>query len=208
MTTLRVIAGEKGGRRIVAPEGWRTRPTSERVREAAFSMLESALGERRGGLSGAVVWDLFAGSGALGIEALSRGAGEATFVDQSRSAVSAVQENLAKLGYPPERGHVYCAEVLRWVHGLDDEPGGEGRSRRGPEARTPPDLVLADPPYSWHSWPVLLRALSALGPLVLMETSDEPTLPEGWRVQRARRYGGTLVTLTVPGASPAQAGGL
>ncbi len=68
MTTLRVIAGEKGGRRIVAPDSLRTRPTSDRVREAAFSMLESAMAERRGGLAGAVVWDLFAGSGALGIE--------------------------------------------------------------------------------------------------------------------------------------------
>ncbi len=212
-TTVRVIAGEKGGRRIVAPDGLRTRPTSDRVREAAFSMLESAMAERRGGFAGAVVWDLFAGSGALGIEALSRGAGEATFVDQSRSAVSAVKENLAKLGYGPGRAQVYCAEVLRWVHGLEDEPGsGGGPLRAEPGGRTPPDLVLADPPYSWKSWPALLRALGPLGPLVLMETGDEPALPEGWLVQRARRYGGTLVTLTIcgtiPDASPAEAGGL
>ena len=206
MTTLRVIGGEKGGRRIVAPSSLRTRPTSDRVREAAFSMLESAMAERRGGLAGAVVWDLFAGSGALGIEALSRGAGEATFVDQSRSALSAVKENLAKLGYGPERAHVYCAEVLRWVHGLEDEPGAGGE-RAGGEPRMPPDLVLADPPYAWKSWPALLRALTPLGPLVLMETAEEPALAEGWLVQRARRYGGTLVTLTIPDASPAQAGG-
>ena len=75
---MRVIAGEKGGRRLLAPPGRATRPTSDRVREAAFSILES-----QGVLRGARVWDLFAGSGALGIEALSRGAAHATFVDQA-----------------------------------------------------------------------------------------------------------------------------
>ena len=206
---MRVIAGEKGGRRLVAPDGLRTRPTSDRVREAAFSILESALAERRGGMAGAVVWDLFAGSGALGIEALSRGAAHVSFVDQARSAVSAVKENLAKLGYGPERSQVFCAETLRWVHGLDEgQPGEEagppGDGARGREGRV--DLVLADPPYAWRSWRALLDALATRGALVLIETDSEPALPEGWLVRRSRRYGGTLITLTSPETSHSKAG--
>ena len=196
---MRVIAGEKGGRRLVAPAGLRTRPTSDRVREAAFSMLESALADK-GGLAGAVVWDLFAGSGALGIEALSRGAAYVNFVDQAHGAVSAVKENLAKLGYGPERSRVICAEALRWVHGLDEGPGGAAVPARGA------DIVLADPPYAWRSWPALLRALTPFGALVMMETDSEPALPEGWLVHRSRRYGGTLVTLTICDASQSRPG--
>jgi 16S rRNA (guanine966-N2)-methyltransferase len=180
---LRVIAGEKGGRRLVAPEGRRTRPTSDRVREAAFSMLESLLAQR-GGLFGLVAWDLFAGSGALGIEALSRGASSVVFVDSARAAVSATQANLARLGYGPGKAEVVQADVLRWAHGL--------------EGRLPPcgpDLTFADPPYAWRSWPALLGALAPHRPLVVMESGDEPELPEGWRAVKARRYGGTLVTL-------------
>ena len=107
---MRVIAGEKGGRRLVAPPGRATRPTSDRVREAAFSMLSSL-----GGVEEALVWDLFAGSGAMGIEALSRGAAHATFVEQAQSACSATRANLAALGYGPGRATVICADVLAWV---------------------------------------------------------------------------------------------
>lgn len=196
---MRVIAGEKGGRRLVAPVGLGTRPTSDRVREAAFSMLESALADRRSPTdgprsgdvwAGAVVWDLFAGSGALGIEALSRGAAHVVFVDQARAAVSVIKQNLVKLGYGPERSHIFCAEVLRWVHGLDEGRTGVEAVLRGA------DVVLADPPYAWRSWSALLQALAPLGALVLMEAGTEPELAEGWGVLRSRRYGGTLVTLS------------
>src|SRR5579875_933787 len=172
---MRVIAGEKGGRRIVAPEGRRTRPTAERVREAAFSMLESYLGAAGGGLAGAVVWDLFAGSGALGIEALSRGAAHASFVDSARPAVSAVHAG------------VYCADVLRWAYGLAGQAGG---------GSTKADLVLADPPYGWDAWRALLQALRPLRPLVVIESAHPVELPEGWVALRQRGYGGSLVTLT------------
>ena len=182
-----MIAGEKGGRRIVAPEGRRTRPTAERVREAAFSMLESYLGAAGGGLAGAVVWDLFAGSGALGIEALSRGAAHASFVDSARPAVSAVHANLARLGYGPERADVYCADVLRWAYGLAGQAGG---------GSTKADLVLADPPYGWDAWRALLQALRPLRPLVVIESAHPVELPEGWVALRQRGYGGSLVTLT------------
>ncbi len=107
---MRVIAGEKGGRRLLAPPGHGTRPTSDRVREAAFSMLDSL-----GVLDGARVWDLFAGSGAMGIEALSRGAAHATFVEQAKGAVSATRANLAALGYGSSRATVVCGDVLSWV---------------------------------------------------------------------------------------------
>src|SRR3984885_7528700 len=92
---VRVVAGRFGGRSLVAPRGRATRPTSDRVREALFSILGEAV-------VGAGVLDLFAGSGALGIEALSRGASEATFVDSSQAAVAAVRRNLEALGVEAE----------------------------------------------------------------------------------------------------------
>jgi 16S rRNA (guanine966-N2)-methyltransferase len=185
---VRVISGEKGGRRLMSPPGRGTRPTSDRVREAAFSMLESA-----GAVHGARVWDLFAGSGALGIEALSRGAAKATFVDQARGAVSVVRANLAKLGYGPERATVYCSEALGWAQsrGLEHSWGAT-ETGQGVEQV---DLVLADPPYSWSEWAALLDEVARYSPLVLMETGAEPTLPPPWEALRSRRYGGTLVTL-------------
>lgn len=149
-------------------------------------MVSSYLGTIGGGLAGAVVWDLFAGSGALGIEALSRGAAHASFVDSARAAVTAVRANLARLGYGPERAQVSCAEVLRWAHGLAGPAGGP---------TTKPDLVLADPPYAWHSWPALLEALAPLRPLVVIESGGSLELPTGWAVVRQRSYGGSLVTL-------------
>src|SRR5260370_40047690 len=91
---MRVVAGRFGGQTLAAPRGRATRPTPERVREALFSILGDVAGER--------VLDLFAGSGALGIEALSRGAGEATLVDSSRSAIEAIRRNLAALGTDAE----------------------------------------------------------------------------------------------------------
>jgi 16S rRNA (guanine966-N2)-methyltransferase len=189
---MRVIAGENGGRRLVAPPGRATRPTSDRVREAVFSMLESSMLESSvlegpmtgtaATLEGATVWDLFAGSGAMGIEALSRGAAHATFVDQARSAVSAVRANLAALAYGPQRSAVVCADVLDWI--------------TPEQARV--DLVIADPPYAWQGWDLLLARLARLAhrrTLVLAETGAELALPPGWQSLRAKRYGGTVVTL-------------
>jgi 16S rRNA (guanine966-N2)-methyltransferase len=181
---MRVIAGDNGGRRLVTPPGRTTRPTSDRVREAIFSMLESAMLDgsltgRAATLEGATVWDLFAGSGAMGIEALSRGAAHATFVEQARSAVLAVRANLAALGYGPGRATVVAADVLNWV---------------GP-AQGKVDLVMADPPYAWQGWDVLLARSEHLRPLVLAETGAELVLPPGWEPLRAKRYGGTVVTL-------------
>ena len=127
---MRVVAGEYRGRRLRAPAGRTTRPTADRVREAIFSMLGSVAGLR--------VLDLFAGSGALGIEALSRGAQAATFVDSDPRAVAAIRRNLHELGLPAAGG---------------DQVPGAAVARRdalaylgaGPD---PFDLVFVDPPYS------------------------------------------------------------
>jgi 16S rRNA (guanine966-N2)-methyltransferase len=219
---MRVIAGEKGGRRLLAPPGHGTRPTSDRVREAAFSMLDSL-----GVLDGARVWDLFAGSGAMGIEALSRGAAHATFVEQAKGAVSATRANLAALGYGSSRATVVCGDVLSWVAQAADRgrrrttvapPAPAGAVPRGtvppgavPRGTVPPgavprgttatvdepvvDLVTADPPYAWEGWGALLDILAPIRPLVVAETGAELDLPDGWQALRSKRYGGTVVTL-------------
>ncbi len=123
---MRVIAGHLGGRRLGAPPGRTTRPTSDRVREALFSML--------GGLDGLAVLDLFAGSGALGIEALSRGARRAVFVERDAGALAALRANLAALGLEEQRAQVRAGDALRAL--------------RAAAARAETyDLVFLDPPY-------------------------------------------------------------
>ena len=117
---MRIVAGRLGGRRLVAPAGARTRPTSDRVREALFSLLRD--------VSGARVLDLFAGSGALGIEALSRGAGSALFVERDRHALAALRRNLGAVGVDAE---VRSQDALRFIA----HPDGVF------------DLVFCDPPY-------------------------------------------------------------
>jgi 16S rRNA (guanine966-N2)-methyltransferase len=126
--SLRIIAGELGGRRIETPPGRATRPTREAVREAWFS----ALGER---VRGSRVLDLFAGSGALGIEALSRGASAVTFVESDRTAIEVLRRNLDRLDVA-ERAHVRRVDALSFV---------ESATRAG---RREWDIVLADPPYT------------------------------------------------------------
>src|SRR3954453_13668244 len=121
---MRVIAGSYGGRTLKAPAGDGTRPTSDRVREALFSIL----GDR---VAGARVLDLFAGSGALGIEALSRGAASATFVDDAPAALRVLRANLEALG---EDAEVVRADAVRWLR------AASGRAHQY-------DLVLLDPPY-------------------------------------------------------------
>ena len=106
---MRVVAGEARGRQIVAPEGTQTRPTSDRVRESIFNMLFSL-----GAIDDVKALDLYAGCGALGIEALSRGAEHCTFVEQDRRAVECIKNNLETLGYS-DRATVIQADVLEWV---------------------------------------------------------------------------------------------
>jgi 16S rRNA (guanine966-N2)-methyltransferase len=176
---VRVVAGSARGRRIDAPPGTDTRPTTDRVREAVFNALGSL-----GAVEGAVVVDLFAGSGALGIEALSRGAAQATFVEADRRAAAVIEENLATLDLA-ERAGVVRSPVERAIEAL---PGTI-------------DLVLADPPYSFDGWADLLAALRAhlAGDAVVVAESDRSlVLPAGWERVRERTYGGTVVLFARP----------
>lgn len=171
---MRVVAGTLRGRPIVAPEGSATRPTTDRVREATFNSLDS-----HGAIEDAVVADLFAGSGALGIEALSRGAHSCTFVERDRDALRAVRANIEKLGLG-DRSTVVASDVFAGVATLREI-----------------DLVLADPPYGFDAWDRLLGALEpilARDALVVLE-SDRPFEPRtGWEEIRAKRYSRTWVT--------------
>src|SRR5690349_7868620 len=138
---MRVISGTARGRKLVAPEGASTRPTSDRVREATFNALGSL-----GVVQEAAVLDLFAGSGAMGIEALSRGAARATFVDQDIAARRAIEANLATCDLAGA-AEVVAAPAERFL-------AGEGKQRRW-------DLALVDPPYDYDGWPELLLELQA-----------------------------------------------
>ena len=171
---MRIVAGSRKGARIAAPPGLATRPTGDRVREAAFNLI--------GPVDGATVLDLYAGSGALGLEALSRGAASATFVESDRAACRIISENLVKLGFTGAR--VACADAVSALR-------GETRSY---------DLVLVDPPY--EEWAELESRLAeqlcrvlAPGGLLVVETDSrtEPILPLALRT--SRRYGSARLTL-------------
>jgi 16S rRNA (guanine966-N2)-methyltransferase len=177
---LRVVSGSAGGLRLVAPKG--ARPSTDRVKEALFASLGP------GPIEGAAVLDLYAGSGALGIEALSRGAARAVFVDRDRRAVDAIHVNLETTGFA-EQARVHGSSVGAFVRRRPSEPFG---------------LVLLDPPYdlSPAELGTVLAALSAPGRLeagatVVLEcrAGSRPALPEGWRVGREREYGDTLVVV-------------
>lgn len=140
-TGLRIIAGEWRGRKLAAPEGDTTHPTADRTRETLFSMLTSRLGT----FEGLKVADLFAGSGALGLEALSRGAGHCLFVDQHAGAIRAIRRNIASFQAQP-RSDVRACSVLSL--GATKEPL---------------DLILLDPPYETGAGSVAIDKLRRLG---------------------------------------------
>jgi 16S rRNA (guanine966-N2)-methyltransferase len=172
---MRVVSGDLGGRKLVTPDGSDTRPTSDRVREAMFNSLFSL-----DAIEGARVLDAFAGSGALGIEALSRGALHATFVETGRDALAALRENLETMQLGA-RGRVVPGDAL--VH--LERTAAEGEVY---------DLVLLDPPYGFDQWDELLAAVP-VGARVVIESDREVVVPDSWEVHRRKRYGGTVVTL-------------
>jgi 16S rRNA (guanine966-N2)-methyltransferase len=188
---VRVIGGTARGRRITAPRLPELRPTSDRVREAIFDVLASL-----DAVEGADVLDLFAGSGALGIEALSRGAASVTFVESERAAVAAIEANLVALGFAAHR------------------PGAFGLTRAGSgpssvtvvradavawcaSAQRRYDLALCDPTYRFDAWPALLEHLPA--DLAVLESSRPVQLSGGLVSRRSYRYGTTLVTVVAQG---------
>jgi 16S rRNA (guanine966-N2)-methyltransferase len=172
---VRVVGGAYSGRRLAAPRGRHTRPTPDRVREALFSFL--------GRVDGLRVLDLYAGSGALGIEALSRGAREATFVDSHPAAARAVRENLARVG---AEGQLFRADALSFLRGA---------ARHGERW----DLVLCDPPYrlAHRLGPTLgplLTPVSNPGARIVCEGSVQHPLRLDLTVLDERRYGDTVLT--------------
>jgi 16S rRNA (guanine966-N2)-methyltransferase len=187
---MRVVAGSLRGRTIEAPDGDATRPTTDRTREAVFNSLASM-----GVLDDAVVLDLYAGSGAMGIEALSRGARRCTFIERDRRALDSIRGNIRALDLS-DRSSVVAGDVMASVV-----------AQRGV------DLALVDPPYEFADWARLLEVLSiALGPdaVVVAESGRDLGEPEGWLVRRSKRYGRTWVTFLerdVSGDDPRAPGG-
>jgi 16S rRNA (guanine966-N2)-methyltransferase len=178
---VRIVAGEWGGRRLAAPAGRDVRPTGERVREALFSILGEAV-------TGARVLDLCAGSGALGLEALSRGAASATLVDAAPAAARAAEENVRRLG--ATGAQVHRGDARRFL---------ADAARAGRQY----DLVFLDPPY--RDAATLGRDLGeALGPVlapgarVVTESDRRAPLPLPWPPDDERRYGDTLIRIHIP----------
>lgn len=176
---MRIVAGEWRGRKLIAPQGEATRPTADRMRETLFSMLTSRIGD----FDGLQVADLFAGSGALGLEALSRGAATCLFVEQDRDALAAIRTNIAALG----------AGLRARV-----EAGSVTQLRAAAE---PLDLILVDPPYRSSAGEVGLDRLLRLGWIgtqtwISLETAGtEDVTIKGLEIENQRRVGKGKLTL-------------
>ncbi len=180
----RIIAGQAGGRRLAVPPGSSTRPTSDRTREGLFSSLVAMVGS----LAGATVLDLYAGSGAVGLEALSRGASDVLLVESDRGAAQVIRRNIEAVGLPGAR--LIRDRVDRVL-------------KRGPGDAAPRRLVFADPPYSAaDSELTAVLAMLATGgwlaprAVVVVERdtrSGPPQWPAGYSLDRSRRYGETTL---------------
>jgi 16S rRNA (guanine966-N2)-methyltransferase len=174
---MRIIAGQWRGRPLKAPAGATTRPSADRTREALFSMLASRLGD----FEGIAVLDLFAGTGALGLEALSRGAASCTFVEQDRAALDALRANCAALG-------------------VQADVRAQGVSTLGPAPRAY-DLLMMDPPYAMRAGVPTLERLARLGWLApgafasVEGERGEAVTPQGFAIEAERQYGKAQITL-------------
>ena len=180
------MSGAAKGRRLASPAGEATRPTPNRVREAVFNSLYSL-----DAIEGARVLDLYAGTGALGIEALSRGAAEAVFVESDPAVAAVLRSNLETTGLA-DRAAVMVTDADTALAGL----AREGRRF---------DLALADPPYSFDAWPDLLSRVPA--EFVVVESDRAVDVGPRFAIHHRRRHGGTVVTFaTVAEGGPHPSG--
>jgi len=186
---LRIVAGRHRGRRLAAPEGLGTRPTAERVRQALFDMLWHAPWAGRDAVDGARVLDAFAGTGALGLEALSRGAARAVFIEPDRAALAALRANIATLGEQDR------ARVI------------PGDATRPPRADAPCSLIFLDPPYGKDFVPRALAALGAAGwiapaALVVVEVGKAEALGlPGFALLAERAHGAARLVVLRPASA-------
>ncbi len=188
---MRITGGELGGLTLRTPKGNRVRPTQDRVREAVFSML----GEK---VSDARVLDLFAGTGALGIEAGSRGAASVTWVEEERRNLEVVRENAQKLHVCECKTEFVCDEVGRWLKRVNSEEKNQQSAISNQQSF---DLIFADPPYEWVArvgWDKVAGALRGLlaegGIFVAEQGADQAAwVGAGWELTRDRVYGGTRI---------------
>ena len=193
---LRIVAGKYGGRYIKAPGGAATRPTAQNVREALFNIIASQV-------PGAVFIDLFAGSGAVGIEALSRGARAAVFAERDRMRVRIIKDNLANLGIKDEQAPVFALDLTQ-ASAFDTLKSGLGRLDA--EAA---GIIFADPPYDLAGLcelpgRILESAICAAGGAIIVEHRNKTDMPRnagistdgtaGWALAQVRKYGDTCLS--------------
>lgn len=180
---MRVVAGSAKGLRLVAPEGRDVRPTTDRVREATFNALFSM-----GLIDGAVVCDLFGGTGAMGIEALSRGAAHAHIVDSSNRAIEVIEENLETTNLEAQ-ATVHRRDAFSFLAAVSSLPHDL-------------DIIIVDPPYKFDAW---VELFDALPPAVLVvENGAEIDPGDAWEILRSRKYGGSVVMFLAPANKPSQ----
>lgn len=176
---MRIVAGRFRGRRLETPSGSITRPTADRVRESLFSMLEA-----RYDLEGSSVLDLYAGSGALGLESLSRGAGSVTFVERDRRACACIRNNVKSLNVERETT-IVCRRVDQFLKAASSSDGGRYR------------VVFADPPYADDATglPALVRSMIEEGGVFVLEHAATQDQSSSAHHTLTRRYGRTAVSL-------------
>lgn len=198
---VRVVAGKYRGRRLETPSGKHTRPTSDKVREGIFNVLAGRMDWAH-----ARVLDLFAGSGALGIEALSRGANQALFVEAHGRTAAGIRKNLQLLEIPPGQAKVIAAPVEKWLavslekQPLNNQPLNAADEPKDFKGQFKPDLILMDPPYAFEEYDKVLYLLSqsgimAEGAYMVVETSKnmELDVPDALDQIQVKRYGDTQV---------------
>lgn len=181
---MRIVSGQWGGRVIAAPKGDQTRPTSEKARAAIFNALDARMD-----WEGVTVYDLYAGSGAMGLEAASRGASQVVMVERAGAACGVIKANMATLKANPAQCQYVCAKVEAWLPNHPPPPGA---------------VVFLDPPYAlWADGQLLMGLLGGMmlpaGVWVVaeMDTRAAPAVPAGLEVVMVKRYGETQVMFLV-----------